>query len=498
MKYDTVVIGSGASGLCAALALARHGQRVALVERCARLTPLLRRFNREGWWCDAGLHHAGGLHPTGPLSVLLRYLGVGDAIRTVPMNPDGYDIIHTGDGEPVRLPVGIGRVEETLVRHYPRSRRAVRAYLERIKAIHSQSAFLHFGLSDGVSPARETFSPHESLADFLTAHDAEPALHHMLSRYGHFIYGANGIECPMTMHAMVLGSFYFSAHALARGGDEIVDAFERGLDQAGADVLCGRAVVGLEVDEHRQLRGVRLSSDEVLECRTCVCTIHPKLLPALVEPGIIRPSYLARIEEADNTFGPMGVFLASEKPPAELERSNAFFVGGEANLDSADAGFAALNWGTGGGQWGTGDDQAGRKSLCLMRTCPPTLFQPDRTAKREYHDEAYEQLKCAETERLVEAFYRRYPDQRGRCRVLDAATPCTFASYTSTVAGSAYGLKHSVRQVSLEARTPVKDLYLAGQSVLTPGLMGVMISALLAVSRIIGAETVLGGLRKCR
>lgn len=82
--------------------------------------------------------------------------------------------------------------------------------------------------------------------------------------------------------------------------------------------------------------------------------------------------------------------------------------------------------------------------------------------------------------------------------MLDAATPSTFESYTGTVAGAAYGLKHSTNQWGLQATTPIKDLYLAGQSVLAPGLLGAMISSLLAVSHILGHETVWNEIRKCR
>ena len=491
MRYDTVVIGSGASGLGAALALARHGQRVALVERHEHLAPLLRRFKRDGWWCDPGLHHVGGLHPGGPLSVIFRYLGVHDLIRPVPLNPDGYDIVDVVGGKPLRLPVGLDRVWEALIEYFPGSRRAVTAYLEEVEAIHRRTPFLNFDLPGEALAAKEDPASFQSVADFLGEHGADPSLQKLFSRYGYYLYGMEGHECPLNINAMVLGSFFFSAHTLARGGDEIVAAFERKLEEAGVDVFCRRPVVGLEIDSHRRLRGVRLAGDEVLECRASVCTIHPHLLPNLLPSPAVRPAFLTRIGSLGNTFGPLAVFLAADDPPEELCRSNIYFVSGGSPAISNSHTLVALNP-------AGADAVAGRRSLCLMRVCPPTLCPPGQCGKHRRRAAAYEERKQEETERTVEMLLHHFPAQRGKCRVLDAATPGTYESYTGTAAGSAYGIKHSILQSALGSKTPIKGLYLAGQSVLAPGLLGVMISSLLAVSHIIGPQTVWDELRQWR
>ena len=81
---SAVVIGGGISGMSAALMLARHGRRVTLVEQADCLGPLVRRFWREGYSCDPGLHYVGGLHDGGPLRVFFDYLGLSDLVEVVP------------------------------------------------------------------------------------------------------------------------------------------------------------------------------------------------------------------------------------------------------------------------------------------------------------------------------------------------------------------------------------------------------------------------------
>ncbi len=546
MKYDTVVIGSGASGMCAALGLARRGQRVALVERCEHLAPLLRRFQRNGWWCDPGLHYVGGLHPCGPLTVIFRYLGISDAIQATPMDPDGYDIIHADGQEPIRIPTGAERVRETLMRHYPGSRRAIRAYFDRIEAIFRETPFLSFDLPGDALSTRQEQPVDESLTHFLTRHGAEPALAQMLGRYGYYLYGVEGHECPLMVHAIVLGLFYSSAHSLARGGDEIVDAFQRGLALAGVDTYCGRAVAALEVDDHRRLQGVRLEGDERLSCDACVCTIHPQLLPDLLPPRSVRRAFLSRIGSLENTFAPFAVFLEVDAPPNELQRSNCYFLGpcgagsqpvkppnqnrerkrpaAEACAITDGAGLAAMacGWEVEGRKSegrrsrdlrpstfdlrpstfdfrpSTSYAHVGRKSLCLLRVGPTTLSSTEKYGKRGCCEGTYETLKRKETQRTVEMFVRHFPAQEGRFRVLDASTPSTYESYTGTVGGCAYGVKHGMNQMGLTTLTPLKGLYLAGQSIVAPGLLGTLISGLLAIANILGRQSVWDEVRKCR
>ncbi|MFQ5589534.1 MAG: phytoene desaturase family protein [Phycisphaerae bacterium] len=506
MTYDTVVIGSGASGMCTALALARHGQRVALVEQDDELAPLLRRFCRDGWWCDPGLHYVGGLSPSGPLAVIFRYLALDTLVEPLPLDRDAYDIVQVGDAEPIRFPVGPLRVQETLIRHYPRSERAIKAYLDAVQAVHRETPFL--GFDHPASLLRSHMhTPTESLATSLATYGAEEALQDMLSEYGFCLYGMHGDECPMMVHAMVLGSFFFSAHTFARGGDEVVDAFKRRINEAGAAIYSGQRASRLVVDRHRRVCGVQLDGGGQLRCEACVCTVHPHRLAELLPAQSIRKSFMTRVRWQENTPGLFTVYLGLDDTPKELGRSNRYFIDAPCEPAGARAIYVVPACGDGGNglepkslavisvqSAGSGVGKSMRGGCGAADAGVPTNHVGGAWAR----DKTYEYMKHRATEKTVEAFYLRFPELRGKCRVLDSATPCTYESYTGTVGGSAYGMKQSVAQAGLMARTPLSGLYLAGQSVLAPGLLGVLISGLLAVSEILGAETVWEGLQKCR
>ena len=55
-RYDTIVIGSGASGLTCALRLAQAGQRVLLAEKNDWVGGLSHGFGQDGFYWDHGGH----------------------------------------------------------------------------------------------------------------------------------------------------------------------------------------------------------------------------------------------------------------------------------------------------------------------------------------------------------------------------------------------------------------------------------------------------------
>ncbi len=76
-------------------------------------------------------------------------------------------------------------------------------------------------------------------------------------------------------------------------------------------------------------------------------------------------------------------------------------------------------------------------------------------------------------------------------KLVDAYTPLTTRDWVNSPQGSAYGVLRSSDQwleASILNRTSVKGLFLAGQSVTAPGIIGTIIGSLRTVKLIIGPE----------
>ena len=76
--FDTIVIGSGISGLTTACLLAKRGQKVAVLERHYMAGGLTHYFKRKEFEWDVGLHYIGEADSN--VLCLERYLTISQTV----------------------------------------------------------------------------------------------------------------------------------------------------------------------------------------------------------------------------------------------------------------------------------------------------------------------------------------------------------------------------------------------------------------------------------
>jgi all-trans-retinol 13,14-reductase len=88
---------------------------------------------------------------------------------------------------------------------------------------------------------------------------------------------------------------------------------------------------------------------------------------------------------------------------------------------------------------------------------------------------------------LLGQFCRRFPALAPMIRYQEVSTPFSTVAFTGAREGAVYGLEATPRRFlssSLRAKTAVPGLYLAGQDVCTPGVVGAMMGGLLAAAAV--------------
>ena len=60
--YDTIIIGSGISGLCSAVLLGMEGKKVLVLEKHFKIGGYTHTFKRQNYEWDVGIHYIGGVH----------------------------------------------------------------------------------------------------------------------------------------------------------------------------------------------------------------------------------------------------------------------------------------------------------------------------------------------------------------------------------------------------------------------------------------------------
>src|SRR5262245_8960850 len=133
-RWDTVVIGSGSAGLTAALALARAGQKVLVLEQHYLPGGWMQSFTLGGYRFSPGVHYIGELGPGGGVRRLYEGLGLTNDLEFCELNPDGFDHFLIG-GERFDVPAGFDRFFARLVERFPEERSGLTRYFGTIRQI---------------------------------------------------------------------------------------------------------------------------------------------------------------------------------------------------------------------------------------------------------------------------------------------------------------------------------------------------------------------------
>ena len=120
MKYDTIIIGAGMSGLAAGIRLAYYGQKVCILEKHAISGGLNSHYSKDGRRFDVGLHAMTNFVKKGvkaaPLSKLLRQLKIRyDELDLVEQS---YSLIEF-PGVKVRFANDFGLMAEDIRKEFP-------------------------------------------------------------------------------------------------------------------------------------------------------------------------------------------------------------------------------------------------------------------------------------------------------------------------------------------------------------------------------------------
>ena len=137
-----------------------------------------------------------------------------------------------------------------------------------------------------------------------------------------------------------------------------------------------------------------------------------------------------------------------------------------------------------------------RSAGCVLNDFVDRKIDPyvERTRTRPLATGAvapYEALKARISERLLEALYEKLPQLRGQVDFHELSTPLSTDWFCRYPRGEIYGLDHDPERFAqdwLRPKTEIPGLYLAGQDVVSCGVVGAMVGGLLAAVQLGGLK----------
>lgn len=479
-----LIIGSGIGGLSTAIVLAKLGFEVTVVEKNSQAGGLMRSYTRDGIECAVGVHYLGSLDKGQVLRKLFDYLGVTEDIPVTRMGKGGIIdryIFDTSTSHPVHpatfdLPEGMDAFAENLNQAFPQEREKIAEILPPIRKAAEQLHGLDFlyALDNNFSLLDQA----ESFGEILNKLNCSPRLRSVLAVPSCWI-GVPLNDCPAYYHNMALASYVSSSWRLRGGGSDMADVFSGRLRELGGKIITKAEVSRILVDA-RVVKGVRLQSGESLTASTIIGAVHPKVVLRMLPEGAVKPSYRQRISNLRDTHGIFSVHVRVDGDKHQELPYNIFNIDTDKKGDVPDMKYYQIRK----------SEKKGVNLLSILTSGKDELWAPwahtttgrrgaDYLAAKEKH--ASDLLR--ETEALLGPF-------KG-AKILDAYTPLTMRDWVNSPDGSAYGVQRSVSQMlsaALLNRTAVKGLYLAGQNVVAPGIIGTLMGSFSTVKLILGAD----------
>jgi all-trans-retinol 13,14-reductase len=487
---DVAVVGAGIGGLTAAALLADAGLKVAVYE--AHVVPggychtFLRKARHDGCPCvyrfDAGPHDFSGVHPGGPVNAILARLGVGDRLdwRRLDHSYRFADRI-------IEPPRDWREYAAELGRQFPADATGLKALFEEIKAIFD--GMYATGADNAGIPglprsadALLAFARQHPLAvkwmerpfdELVARHVSGPEAKRTLAALAGYV--SDGSESLLCSDMVPLFGYYFNGGYYPAGGSQrFADALVEAIAARGGTVKLKTRVERILVENGRAV-GVALADGRRVMTRAIVSNADVKrTFLELVDRGALPARFAERLASA--APGPsafmvhLGVdYVPDCRPALHLVDQR---IGVEV-LTKVDPSAAPVGHSTVGIIKLMTNDEA----RAWFRAVGDDDWKTLRVSL------AYEAKKRALADAMIAAAETALPGLSAHIVHRSEASPITYARYDLASDGAIYGVARSGRLRG--AKSPIRNLVVAGGATHGPGVEAVAISGALAAEALI-------------
>jgi phytoene dehydrogenase-like protein len=374
------------------------------------------------------------------------------------------------------MPQGIDAYADNLNRAFPLEQEKIDKLLVPLHKVAKQLHGLEFLYAkDSGFSLSDQFDP---LGNILSELQCSTGLQSVLSIPSCWI-GVPLSDCPAYYHNMALASYLSSSWRLDRSGSDMADAFATRLKQLGGKIISGAKISRINV-QSRVVQGLQLQSGENLNAPIVIGAVHPKIVLQMLAQQDVKPSYRQRISSLKDTHGIFSVHVRIDAKTHEEIPYNIFKVDTDENDKVKDLKYYQIR-------------KSERKDFNLLSILTSgkdelwTAWEKTHSGRR---GKEYLAVKQQHASALIAEAEQMFGSFKG-AKILDAYTPLTIRDWVNSPGGSAYGVSRSSSQILATAllnRTAVKGLYLAGQNVTAPGIIGTIMGSFSTVKLLLGPD----------
>jgi len=507
-KYDAIFIGSGLGCLTAAVFLAEKGKKVLLLEKHYTPGGFTHTFTRNDYEWDVGVHYIGEV--TRPNSIIakvfdyisdgrLQWEDMGEVFDRIIIQDRQYDL-HKGKRNYIaRLkayfpaPADQAAIDRYIdivfectrsaASYY--SEKAVPGILSRFTGGFMRSGYLKYARKTTLEVMRE-ITGNEELIAVLTG------------QYGD--YGMPPAKSSFAIHATV-AKHYFEGGAYPIGGSaEIYNSIIPKIEAHGGQVLVSAAVEQILIEKGKAI-GVRMVDGRTIKGDLVIsgAGIHNTFLQLIPGDVLLKVPFRKELVQLRPSHGHLSLYIGFKETAEELglQKANIWYYPTGNDHDKAVNDFIEdpLN-----NEFPVvyisfpsakdpdfNNRYPGKATVELVTVIPYKLFTKWEGTRWKKRGEDYNDLKEYFAQRLLKALYKMEPQLEGKVDYYELSTPLTTKNFANYRNGEIYGLDHGPDRFEarfLKPATPIDNLYLTGQDIVSVGIGGALMSGVLTASAI--------------
>lgn len=511
--YDVICIGSGLGSLTAASLLARKGMKVLVCEKHTTPGGYTHVFTRNDYEWDVGLHYVGDMDRKGSLLRVvfehitdknLKWADMGEVYDKIIINDRVYEYLK-----------GLQPWKQRMKEYFPSEKdaRSIDKYVELLFDVNkaSKGYFMQKALwgiiqliaSPFLGRSYEKFSKKTTKEVLDEISDNEELKAVLSAQFGD--YGMPPSKSSFVIHAAVALHYMNGGFYPVGGSEEIFNTIAPSILASGGNILIGAGVKEILV-ENGAAKGVVMQDGKVIKSNKVVSgagvhITYNNLIPQQDKPRI------KHMEEALNlpqSYGHLSLYIGLKHTAEELNLPKAnywIYPNGTDHDKAIDLFLKDYN-----NEFPVvyisfpasknplfNDKYPGRSTIEIITVAKYDWFKDWEGTKWKKRGEEYDALKEKFAQRLLEFLYKYEPQVKGKIDHYELSTPITTKHFCNYLNGEIYGLDHDPNRFAkdyLKPETPIKNLFLTGQDIVTVGIGGALMSGVLTASAITKSNVV--------
>ncbi len=505
-NWDTIIIGSGAGGLAAAICLSRAGKKVLVLEQHDVPGGWCHSFYLHGHRFTPGVHYIGLLGEGEATSDLYKGLGIANDLVFFRMNPKAYEHVHIGDYH-FDFPDNPKELEERLIKAFPKEEKGIKKYLKLIRLASEELYSLPYikGFWQKLTLPYRTrhFGKYGlfSLRRVINWHIKDPLLKNILN----IQCGDHGVQprkAAFILHAALMFHYFKGGYYPMGGGGALIKAMTNAIKKHNGVIKTSTAVSKIVLDNsvEKKAIGVELENGTTLFANNIISNADVGITyNQLVGRENLSAKLLKKLDKTIYSCTSLMLFLTVEMDlkKSGLDSGNIWMMPDKDADDYYDGAMQKDIL--------QGEAFEGMFVSCTTLKDPTSFdgkhhsieaitfinYQAFEKFKNETDERssAYLEFKAKLTDKMINGLEKVVPGIRDHIVSKDLGTPITNEYYINTTKGNVYGTEKSLKHIgpfAFKAKSEIENLYLCGASILSHGVAGASHSGVATAAVILG------------